>query len=171
MARFQKGRKKTGGRRAGVCNKTTQRRIDAAERAIVLAKAGGKRLAREVLEDFLELFSAIARTHEPTPPGAERNPNYDEKKFEKFARLAVDTATALASYQTPKLKAVLVGPELGQPQSNGAEPLSGEELTRRLEELGLPTSIFGIDKPELLTVEHQPQANGHANGSGDGDDL
>jgi hypothetical protein len=34
--------------------------------------------------------------------------NYDEKKFEKFARLAVETATALAGYQTPKLKAVLV---------------------------------------------------------------
>jgi hypothetical protein len=170
MARFQKGRKKTGGRKAGVRNKTTQRRIDAAERAIVLAKAGGKRLAREVLEDFLELFSAIALTHQPALPGAEANPSYDEKKFEKFARLAVETATALASYQTPKLKAVLVGPELGQRQSNDAEQLSVEELTRRLEELGLPTSIFGMDKP-ALTIEHPPQANGHANGSGDGDDL
>ena len=170
MARFQKGRKKTGGRKAGVRNKTTQRRIDAAERAIVLAKAGGKRLAREVLEDFLELFSAIALTHQPDLPGVERNSNYDEKKFEKFARLAVETATALASYQTPKLKAVLVGPELGQRHSNGEEQLSGEEVTRRLEELGLPTSIFGMDKP-VLTIEHPPQTNGHANGSGDGDDL
>jgi len=125
MARFQKGRKKTGGRKAGVRNKTTQRRIDAAERTILLAKAGGKRLAREVLEDFVELFSAIALTHQPALPGAERNPNYDEKKFEKFARLAVETATALASYQTPKLKAVLVGPELGQRPSNGDERLSG----------------------------------------------
>src|SRR6516165_9807598 len=171
MARFQKGRKKTGGRKAGVRNKTTQRRIDAAERAIVLAQAGGKRLAREVLEDFVQLFSAIAQTHQPALPGAEPNPNYDEKKFEKFARLAVDTATALASYQTPKLKAVLVGPELGQRPSNGEERYSGEELIKKLDEHGLPTSIFGIDKPELLTVEHQPQANGHANGSGDGDDL
>jgi hypothetical protein len=171
MARLEKGRKKTGGRKAGVHNKTTQRRIDAAERAIVLAKAGGKRLAREVLEDFVELFSAIALTHQPALPGAEPNPSYDEKKFEKFARLAVDTATALASYQTPKLKAVLVGPELCQPQSNGAERLSGEELTRRLEERGLPPFVFGYDKPTLLPIEHPPGANGHANGSGDGDDL
>jgi hypothetical protein len=145
MAHFQKGRKKTGGRRAGVRNKTTQRRIDAAERAIVLAKAGGKRLAREVLEDFLELFSAIARTHEPTPPGAERNPNYDEKKFEKFARLAVETATAVVGYQTPKLKAVLVGPALGQRQSN--EQISHEELARRLEEHGLPPLMYERDVP------------------------
>jgi hypothetical protein len=123
-----------------------------------------------VLEDFLELFSAIALTHQPALPGAEPSLNYDQKKFEKFARLAVDTATALASYQTPKLKAVLVGSELGQRPSNGEECLSGEELIKRLEEHGLPTSIFGIDKPEL-TVEYQPQANGHANGSGDGDDL
>ena len=170
MARFQKGRKKTGGRKAGVRNKTTQRRIDAAERAIVLAKAGAKRLARDVLEDFLELFSAIALTHQPDLPGAERNPNYDEKKFEKFARLAVETAVAVVGYQTPKLKAVLVGPELGQRPSNGEERYSGEELIKKLDEHGLPTSIFGIDKPEL-TVEYQPQANGHANGSGGGDDL
>ena len=95
MARFQKGRKKTGGRKAGVRNKTTQRRIDAAERAILLAKAGGKRLAREVLEDFLELFSAIALTHQPALPGAERNPNCDEKKFEKFARLAVEISPVI----------------------------------------------------------------------------
>jgi hypothetical protein len=149
MARFQKGRKKTGGRKSGVRNKTTQRRIDAAERAIVLAKAGGKRLAREVLEDFLELFSAIALTYQPALPGAEHNPNYDEKKFEKFARLAVESATALASYQTPKLKAVLVGPELGQRQSNGAERLSREELARRLEEHGLPPLVFGYDKPVI----------------------
>jgi hypothetical protein len=147
MARFQKGRKKTGGRKGGVRNKTTQRRIDVAERAILLAQVGGKRLAREVLEDFLELFSAIALTHQPAPPGAERNPNYDEKKFEKFARLALETATALASYQTPKLKAVLVG--LDQRQSNGAERISGEELARRLEERGLPPSVFGVDAPMI----------------------
>ena len=115
----------------------------------MLAKAGGKRLAREVLEDFLELFSAIALTHQPAPPGAERNPNYDEKKFEKFARLAVEIATALASYQTPKLKAVLVGPALGQRQSNGAERTSPEELARRLEERGLPPSVFGVDAPMI----------------------
>jgi hypothetical protein len=144
-----KGRKKTGGRKAGVRNKTTQRRIDAAERAIVLAKAGGKRLAREALEDFLELFSAIALTHQPAPSGAERNPNYDEKKFEKFARLAVETATVLASYQTPKLKAMLMGPELGQRQSNGAERISREELASRLEERGLPPSVFGVDAPMI----------------------
>jgi hypothetical protein len=149
MARFQKGRKKTGGRKAGVRNKTMQRRIDAAERAIVLAKAGGKRLAREVLEDFLELFSAIALTHQPAPPGAECNPNYDAARFEKFARLAVATATALACYQTPKLKALLVSPELGQRQSNGAERISPEELASRLKERGLPPSVFGVDAPMI----------------------
>ena len=115
----------------------------------MLAKAGGKRLAREVLEDFLELFSAIALTHQPALPGEERNSNCDEKKFEKFARLAVEIATALASYQTPKLKAVLVGPALGQRQSNGAERTSPEELARRLEERGLPPSVFGVDAPMI----------------------
>jgi hypothetical protein len=48
--------------------------------------------------------------------------------------------------------------------------LTPEELREELLRRGLPTSIFGIDKPPPLTVEHQPQANGRAN-SGDGDDL
>jgi hypothetical protein len=61
---------------------------------------------------------------------------------------------------------VLLGPELVQRPSNGEERLSHEELTKRLEEHSLPTSIFGIDEPEPLTVEYQPQENGHANGSG-----
>src|SRR6516164_8344958 len=113
MARFQKGRKKTGGRKAGVRNKTMQRRIDAAERAIALAKAGGKRLAREVLEDFMELFSAIALTHQPSPPGVARNSNHDEARFEKYARLSVEVATALIDYQSPKLRALMVSPGLG----------------------------------------------------------
>jgi hypothetical protein len=116
-----------------------------------LLKPAASGSPERVLEDFLELFSAIAMTHQPTPPGAERNPNYDEKKFEKFARLAVEIATALASYRTPKLKAVLVGPELRQ--SNAPERLSHEELIKRLEERGLPTSIFGIAKPGPLSIE------------------
>jgi hypothetical protein len=65
---------------------------------------------------------------------------------------------------------VLVSPELGQRSSSGAKLYSGEELTKRLEELGLPTTIFGIDKPEPVTIE-QPQANGNGNASGDADDL
>jgi hypothetical protein len=36
---------------------------------------------------------------------------------------------------------------------NAPERLSHEELIKRLEERGLPTSIFGIDKPGPLSIE------------------
>jgi hypothetical protein len=44
---------------------------------------------------LLSPSAAVPDPDLPPLPGAERNPNYDEKKFEKFARLAVETATAL----------------------------------------------------------------------------
>jgi hypothetical protein len=45
-----------------------------------------------------------------------------------------------------------------------------EEMLQKLEEHGLPAFVFGIERP-VLTIEHPPQANGHASGSGNGDDL
>jgi len=140
MARFQPGRAKTGGRKKGVRNKTTQRRIDAAERAIELTRAGGKRLARDVLEDLLEVFSAVAMSNQ-----------HDLKEFEKYAKLSVDIASALIEYQTPKLRALMVNPNTFA-QQNGNERLSREELAQKLIERGLPPSVFGVDVPKLEGV-------------------
>lgn len=41
----------------------------------------------------------------PTP-----NPNADEDKFGKWARLAIECAAKLAPYQSPTFRAVVVGP-------------------------------------------------------------
>jgi hypothetical protein len=54
-------------------------------------------------------------------------------------------------------------------QISQGRKLSGEELREELRRRGLPPFLPGMDKPEPLSIE--PQANGHANGSGDGDDL
>jgi hypothetical protein len=59
--------------------------------------------------------------------------------------------------------------ERGEIEMNVA--ITDEELDKRLEEHGLPRFVFSGDRPAPLTIEHQAHANGHANGSGDGDDL
>ena len=42
-----------------------------------------------------------------------------------------------------------MSPDLAQRQINGAERMSHEELARRLEERGLPPSVFGVDVPMI----------------------
>jgi len=141
MARFRPGRAKTGGRKKGVRNRATQQRIDAAERAVELTRAGGKRLARDVLEDFMEIFSATAMANQD-----------NEGKFEKYAKLSVEIASTLIEYQSPKLRALMVNPNtFAQQNGNGSgnERLSREELAQKLIERGLPPRIFAVDVPKL----------------------
>ena len=147
MPLFQKGRKKTGGRIKGVRNKKTLSRIAEAEAVVASARAKGRKLALEVIEDYMQLFSALAMTSKD-----------NEAEFEKYARLTVETATALASYQSPKLKAVFV--PLNQHQSNGIERLTEEELAKKLEELGLPPLMYERDVPQIDLVPEKDTEDG-----------
>jgi hypothetical protein len=87
-----------GGRQKGTRNKATIERTLIAERGTAEGKTAGQRLAKEVLEDFMHLFADMAAT-------ADRN----TEKFEKWARLAIETAKALAPFQSPRFSAVMVG--------------------------------------------------------------
>ncbi|MEA2934534.1 MAG: hypothetical protein QOD74_1180 [Variibacter sp.] len=97
-----------GGRAPGTPNKATLERLLRAERDAT--QADGRKLAKEVFEDFMGLFAGIAAFYQPLAPGqptpAGRRP--DESKFEKYARLAVGTAADLAPYQSPAFKAIAV---------------------------------------------------------------
>src|SRR5580658_6757487 len=109
------GEGRTKGRRKNVPNRRTvealeQARIDA-ENAMAPPEPGKprKKLAKEVLEEFMMLFAGMAATHQPLPAGVElegRSP--DEAKFLKYAELTVSTAKALAEYQSPKFRAIMV---------------------------------------------------------------
>src|SRR5262249_4789507 len=117
-----------------------------AEQVVASRKKGGRKLAVDVLEQYMALFSALASTSRD-----------DEAKFERYARLTVEVAAQLASYQTPKLKAVFI-PDPGQ-QRSSEELISGEELTRQLEEHGLPLSVFGVDAPKIDLVPEPERAD------------
>jgi hypothetical protein len=103
------GPRPNSGRKKGSRNK---RSIGIAERMVEAACAStgsatpqltAKKLARDVLEDFMLRFTSMAERET------------DPIKFERYARFAVYCAQSLAPYQSPTLRAVMVAP---QPEKN-----------------------------------------------------
>lgn len=120
MPRAQKG-ERFGGRVKGTKNKRTIEKALEAERAVAAAKASGRKLAKEMLDDFMHLFAGMATVYQPLPPGTVEIPRGhkpDEPQFEKYARLTVDCATQLAKYQSPTFRAIVVAPAPEQPDPN-----------------------------------------------------
>mgnify|MGYP000735891981 CR=1 FL=1 len=110
---------KTGGRQKNTPNKATVERAVVAERIVRETEMSGRKLGKEVLADFMDVFAALATYHQPLPDGMTvpqgRKP--DEAKFEKYARLAIQAAKDLAPYQSPTFRAIQIAappPEKGK---------------------------------------------------------
>ena len=105
------------GRKTGGRNWTTIERAAIAER-IVEQAAGqpGKKLGKEILEDFANIFGGLAAAFQPvgTGPGGTLNEadlkawaaSYKEPLFEKYAKLAAKCASDFADFQSPRLSRV-----------------------------------------------------------------
>lgn len=118
--------RKTGGRRRGTPNKATLEKALVAARSIADAKAAGKKLAKEVLEDFMLLFAGMAAHFQPVSPSRAPNLYADEEKFLRYSQAAIDCASKLAPYQSPTFKSVAVSPETAPPPME----LDYSEITR-----------------------------------------
>jgi hypothetical protein len=152
-----------GGRVAGTLNMATQEviereRIEAqleapvtAETAqaaaavapdMVRAVVGHRKLAKERLEELLEIFLGAAAYHQPTiDPGAAPNENASWDGFEKWSRLAMDCAALAAKYQSPQFRAIMVAPA---PDANQPERRKRFTLT-----------IFETPRPQLATPQQE----------------
>jgi hypothetical protein len=103
-----------GGRQKGTKNRRTIEAAEEARIAVENAKGAGKKLAKEVLEDFMHLFAQMAMAYQPATPGMIRPPGPkarakgNEEKFQVYSKLTVDTAKALADFQSPKFRAIMV---------------------------------------------------------------
>src|SRR5262249_43413537 len=76
MGRGAKPGERRGGRLKGSRNKATIERALIAERVANEAKMAGKKLAKEVLDQFMVLFAGMAAYYQPKPvPGMQQNPN------------------------------------------------------------------------------------------------
>jgi hypothetical protein len=139
-----------GGRQKGTPNRKTVERNLLVERMLEHPPAGietGK-LGREVLAQYMNTFDQLAEQYRKT----------NEPKFRQYAELTVACAKALAPYQSPTYRAVVVSPP--RQEDNGAVELTEEELARKLAERGLPLSVFGIDRPTLEIEPRRIDGNG-----------
>jgi hypothetical protein len=108
MPRGSKPGERRGGRRKGAKNKATLERAVVAERIMNQTQMAGRKLGKEVLEEFMIVFSGIAAAHQPASAAeiAAWSNSPREAMFEKYAKLAVKAAHDLADFQSPKLAAV-----------------------------------------------------------------
>lgn len=107
---------KTGGRQRGTPNKRTTEAVEReriarqAQQEVNKAHQANTKLGKDVLEEFMKTFAGMAAYHQPVPDGMPvptgRKPS--EEKFLTYARLTVETARALADFQSPRFKAIQI---------------------------------------------------------------
>lgn len=104
------GARSNSGPKVGSKHKATQERELLAERIIAeqQERKPGRKLAREVLDEFMHLFMGLAAQHQPLPQGVvdPTGAQRDEDKFVRYAGMAREFARDLAKYQSPTFKAV-----------------------------------------------------------------
>lgn len=138
------GARSNAGRKRGGTNAATREREALAQRILEEQRGKpGKKLAREVLDDFMQLFTGLAAMHQPLPDGVVpmQGQKPDHAKFMEYAKAAVDVAGQLASYQSPKFKAIVMtglennpGGALPTPAEvvNQVEQISAQQAYRML---------------------------------------
>ena len=72
------------------------------------ARQKHKKLAKDVLEEFMGVFAGMAAYFQPAPPGMPEKASADPKQFRVYSQLTVDVAAKLAPYQSPTFKAIAV---------------------------------------------------------------
>lgn len=180
MARGAKPGERRGGRTAGTPNRATVEAVLDAERTLTEARnaKGTRKLGKEVLDDFMQLFAGMAAYYQPSPKNAPvQNPNADKVEFKEYAMMAVKTARYLTEFQSPKFRAVAVfagDDEQGMPKNFPQMPVPTGKTMGALEAYQLlrdKNDIIDIT-PTVTTLpktngasQPKKRANGKANGS------
>jgi hypothetical protein len=99
------------GRQPGTRNKRTSNQLLDAKRAVAEARATGRKLAKEVADDFMHIFANMAMEVRPVTEreirrGVEANPKADEAKFKALSAILLAWVTALMPYQSAKLQTI-----------------------------------------------------------------
>jgi hypothetical protein len=113
------GARSRAGRKVGGKNRATIEKAALAERIIAEAEGRpGRKLGREMLEDFATMFGGLAAAFQPVGTGPNNTltevdlelwaKSYKEPMFEKYAKLAAKCADAFADFQSPRMSRVQV---------------------------------------------------------------
>jgi len=125
------------GRPPGSPNKRTTYAVLDAKAAVAEARAQGRKLAKEVADDFMHIFANMALEVRPVTDreiarGMPRNAKADEGKFKQLSAILLAWVSTLLPYQSAKLQTIKldVG-ELGD--GNAQEPNALATLERLLD--------------------------------------
>lgn len=99
-----------GGRKAGTPNRRTTEAAEAARVQVQQSVQRGLKLGKDMLEDYMMAFHNLAVMYQPLPDGVPIPPGHqpDPEKFKDWGMLVVQTAKALADFQSPKFRAIQV---------------------------------------------------------------
>lgn len=123
------GARPNTGPKVGSKKKATIERELLAERIMAEQKQKpGRKLAKEVLDDFMHLAMGLAAQFQPLPYGVAAAPGQtpDEEKFFKYATMAGDFAGKLVKYQSPTMgiHKIQLEPRFDGPAGDAAVALS-----------------------------------------------
>jgi len=124
-----------GGRQKGTLNKRTQEALEAARIERQAQEAANavahktKKLAKDVLEDYVQAFAGMAAVYQNRIALAfqknETPSRADLDGFEKWGGMTAKFAGDLAAFQSPKFKAIAV--MTPPPELNPAKPKPGDD--------------------------------------------
>lgn len=128
-----------GGRKKGKLNQATIDKAVRAEADVIRHEVSGKKLAKEVLEDYMFAFHAIAAVYqrslvEAMQAGRLPNPG-DVEKFKDWGTLVTKTAADLAKYQSPTFRAIAV--TMPGPMPKGADGKIVEGTIIKLDQIAI----------------------------------
>lgn len=146
----QKKGERRGGRKPGVPNRITIERALKAEKEMLAAHDDHRKLAKDVLEEFMYAFRDMAVHHQPFPAPTDEEIEKGERspspvEFERWGRLTVDCAKALAPFQSPQLRAIMVTPP-APPETKTVEDERVIEL-QVFEHDGTPEKVIQLIPP------------------------
>jgi hypothetical protein len=119
------------GRPPGSRNKRTTNQILDAKRSVAEARSQGRKLAKEVADDFMHIFANMALEVRPITErerarGAKPNPKADEAKFKSLCKILLDWVALLLPFQSARLALVRlnIAEEIGDDRSEDANALA-----------------------------------------------
>jgi hypothetical protein len=123
------------GRRAGTPNKRAANTLLEAKRAIAEARAHGHKLAKEVADDFMNIFARLASECRPVTEHERSrgisNPHADEQRFKELSAILLQWVALLLPFQSAKFQSIRV--EVGELGDDSEEVGALETLERLLD--------------------------------------
>lgn len=128
-----------GGKAKGTPNKATVARAVQAEADVIKHQVSGKKLAKDMLDDYMLAFHAVAASYQRSLADAfqagVKPAQADLDAFMKWGELVVDTAAQLAKYQSPTFKAIQVNAPMPLPKDAGGKIIEGTVI--KLDEISI----------------------------------